>query len=329
MATLFNKTAIDTLSQRNPFRWRDDNAVPNDVNQQSIDYNNWDERRSLNLEEISRLTAEQRKQIVDANNARIAELQKELAQIKSTQGDYTDMDALDLELAANRANAYDMNGSTTALSRLESRMQNRVKERNDLARTNANKESENALKRSEIEKTIRETQIKRSTAKTLAEKNIYDAQLQDLGNKLKALGGTYVPAKYEGADVADAMDTYFRNTANTAKGRKLKDDVDEARRSQIVDLLRQVGEYEKADEIEATKTTGEKQTESKNESAKKNKLKTQIMAINRVLGSTRNSTDTDSSRLRAKAQQAAEKLVRNYPSYVKIENGMLKFTAKD
>lgn len=328
MATLFNKTAIDTLSQ-NPFRWRDDNAVPNDVNQQSIDYNNWDERRSLNLEEISRLTAEQRKQIVAANNARIAELQKELAEIKSKQGDYTDMDALDLELAANRANAYDLNGSTTALSRLESRMQNRVKERNDRARTDANKESENALKRSEIEKTIRETQIKRSTAKTLAEKNIYDAQLQDLGNKLQALGGTYVPAKYEGADVADAMDTYFRNTSNTANGRKLKDEVDEARRAQIVDLLRQVGEYEKADEIEATKTFGEKKTASKNESAKKDKLKVQITAVNRVLGSTKNSTDQESSKRRAKAQQDADKLARNYPNYVKFENGMLKFIAKD
>lgn len=271
-------------------------------------------------------------QILEQNKARIAELETELATLEQTDGrELNDLDMLDLELASNRANAYDLNGATTALSRIDSRLTNRSKDLRDRAKDKQNDETEKELKRSELEKNIRETQIKRAQAKTQSEKNILDAQLKDLGNQLTANGGTYTPAKYEGVDVAEALKEYYENTENTSSGRRFKDNVTPEMRTAIKEGLRSAGQDDLANEIEAMKTTGEKNEAKQKEAAKRQKIRSQVKAVRSVLSKYRNSSDLTTAQLNMlhKAQADADSLARNYSAYVTLENGLPKYTAKD
>lgn len=275
-------------------------------------------------------TAQQR---IDQNNARIAQLKAELQRLKGTGEAVSDMDLLDLELASNRANAYDMNGSTTALSRIDSRMTNRAKERLDLLNKQKTDALEQELKRSDLEKQIRELQIKRAEAKTQSSKDIIDAQLADLGNQLTANGGTYNPAKYEGIDVADALKAYYENTVNTANGRKFNDNVTPEMRQSIMEGLRSAGQDELANEIEAMLTTGEKNELTKKEKAKRARIKATVKmaakTIAKLVNKKEGTLTPDESLELKKAEDIADSLARNFGDYVKLENRIPKYTAKD
>lgn len=277
-------------------------------------------------------TADRYAQIKAQNDARIAELQAELKQLEGKKSGYLgEDDLLDLELAENRARAYDMNGATTALSRIDSRTQNRVSNARALAKEKNLDEETKALKRSDLEAKIRELQIKRAQAKVQTEKDIIDAQLKDLGNQLNTAGGKYVPAQYTGTDTGEALKGYYDSTVNTKNGRVFLPEVGAERRQQIRNDLLAVGEYEKAAEIEAKATVAEKEAQKKKIQQTKQKIKTRINLINDALTRTKFVSDPNSSdyALHQEALAQADSLAKNYPSYVKIENGKPKFIGKD
>lgn len=269
-------------------------------------------------------------QIKARNDAKIAALEAELKQLEGKQANYLrDDDILDLELAENRARAFDMNGATSALSRIDSRTQNRIRDARTAALDKFNKEELKAAKRSELAKTIRETEIKLAQAGTKGEKDILAAQLVDLGNQLKANGGSYTPRKYEGVDRGDALKAYFENTTNTKSGRVFNSDVDAAKRKKISDDLYEVGEYDKAGEIEAKATPSEKATAKAKYANLKKNVKAKIAVIKKVLNDNAFTTTQEGMNLIKQAKAEADSLARNYPNLVTLENGMPKFTAKD
>ena len=268
--------------------------------------------------------------ILASNNARIAELEAELETLTgSTKDNLTDMDLLDLELAENRSRAYDMSGATTALSRIDSRNENRIRNARQQMIDDANKAETKALKRSELEANIRKLQIQRAQAKTTAEKNIIDAQLVDLGNQLTKNGGNYVPATYEGADSQEALKQYYDNTANTKNGRVFLNTVTPEQRTAIRDNLLAVGEYDKAAEVEAKATAAEKQAQKQKWQTTKSTIKKTIQLIDKVYNENKFTTTPEGMQLLNKAKAEADSLARNYPSLVKIENGRPKFIGKD
>lgn len=271
-------------------------------------------------------------QIKARNDAKIAALEAELQQLEGKQANYLrDDDILDLELAENRARAFDMNGATTALSRIDSRTQNRIRDARTAALDKFNKAELKAAKRSELEKTIRETEIKRSQAGTKSDKDILDAQLVDLGNQLKANGGSYTPRKYEGIDRGDALKEYFANTVNKSTGRKFRDDVDPVKREEIVNNLIEVGEYEKAAEIEAMSTTAEKKAARAAYANKVVDIQRSVKGLKKVISDTKyvSSSEDPNYKNRQEALQKADSLARNYPTLVSFQNGELKFIGKD
>ncbi len=274
-------------------------------------------------------TAQQR---IDQNNARITQLKAELQRLKG--GAVSNMDMLDLELASNRANSYDMNGATTALSRIDSRMTNRAKELLDQQKANQLKDEQDYLKRSELEDKIRQLQIQRGQAKLQSDKDIIDSQLAHMGTQLEALGGEYVPMQYEGADTGEVLKDYYGNTANTKNGRKFLSGVDADKRTQMVQDLLAVGEYEKAAEIEKMMTPAEKEKARADFAKTKKKVKATIKQVLKDLSENENVTATDPEYMKkqaklTKAEDMADSLARNYSSLVRLENGKPKYIAKD
>lgn len=270
-------------------------------------------------------------QMIEANNAEIAALKQELAEIEG--GNINNMDELDLELAANRARAYDLNGATSALSRIDSRQTNRAKDALDRAKQAKLDEETKELKRAEIEKTLRELAQKRASAKLNSEKETIDAQLDYENKKLEQLGGTPFAFNWAGQLDANAvMMDYYRNTANTKNGRKFLDSVTAEDRERIKNNLIEIGEYEKAAEIEAMATPAEKKEADAKVKAIKKKLDTKIPAVEAVINTlgvkgTRRTPDEDILYRRALDDQ--DSLARNYPNYVEISGGHLKKKYKD
>lgn len=143
MATRFgfgSSTVLDTLSRRNPFNGSDSEY---DYDPQQTAYMTEPQNMSKQLSNDQNQLA----QLKSANDARIAALEAELRQLQaSSKNDITDEDILDLELAANRARAYDMGGATTALSRMGSRAVNRETARLNELKAKQLKDAENQLK---------------------------------------------------------------------------------------------------------------------------------------------------------------------------------------
>lgn len=271
-------------------------------------------------------------QMIEANNAEIASLKQELAEIEG--GNINNMDELDLELAANRARAYDLNGATSALSRIDSRQTNRAKDALDRAKQAKLDEESKDLKRAEIEKTLRELAQKRASAKLNSEKKTIDAQMDYENKKLEKLGGTPFAFNWAGQqlDANEVMMDYYRNTANTKNGRKFLDSVTADVRERIKNNLIEIGEYEKAAEIEAMATPAEKkEAEAKIKETKK-KLDTKIPAVEAVinaLGAKGANRTPEEDILYKRAISDQDSLVRNYPNYVELSGGHLKKKYKD
>lgn len=266
-----------------------------------------------------------------ANNARIAELETELKQLEeSSQKDLTDADILDLELAANRARAYDMGGATTALSRMGSRAVNRETARLNALKAKQLKDEQNQIKIGELQDKFRQLQINKSKAETKADKDLYDSQLMNIGSQIRALGGT-VDESYNGINTADVMDNYYTHTVNTAKG--LQFTGDDKAREQLVNDLRAIGKYKEADDIQALKTPQEKAVASQKEKNLRIKLKKSASTIYKKINDYKHKkpadfTLTDTLEL-DKLRTMADSLARNYPNYIKLEGDLPKYTGKD
>lgn len=269
--------------------------------------------------------------ILEQNKARIAELKTELAQLEgASANDLTDMDILDLELASNRANAYDMNGASTALGRIDSRLTNRAKERLDASRAQQNKDYENYLKLSDLQDKYRQLGINFTQAKTPAEAELYKSQLKNIENQINAMngfpeGGEDIKLK----SYASVRDEYWSNTTNTKQGRVFKDDVTPEKRAEIVDGLRAVGLNNEADQLEATPTKGEQDEAKKKEAAKKEKIKKAVKAVTAQMNANKNRVDKEGVQLYKQAEAMADSLFRNYPSYVQLQNHYPIYKAKD
>ena len=270
-------------------------------------------------------------QMIEANKAEIAELKRELAEIES--GNINNMDELDLELATNRARAYDLNGATTALGRIDSRMTNRAKDALDRAKQAKLDEESNDLKRAETEKTLRELAQKRASSKLNSEKEIFDAQIDYENKKLEKLGGAPFAFNWAGQlDANEVMMDYYRNTANTNKGRKFLDSVTAEDRERIKNNLIEIGEYEKAAEIEAMATPAEKKDADAKVKSIKRKLDTKIPAVEAVinaLGAKGANRTPDEDILYRRAIADQDSLILNYPNYVELSGGHLKKKYKD
>ena len=269
--------------------------------------------------------------ILEQNKARIAELKTELAQLEgASANDLTDIDILDLELASNRANAYDINGASTALGRIDSRMTNRAKERLDASRAQQNKDYENYLKLSDLQDKYRQLSINYTQAKTPAEAELINSQLKNIENQIEAMNG--FPEGSENIQLksyADVQDEYWSNTTNTKQGRVFKDNVTPEKRAEIVADLRAVGRNNEADQIEATPTKGEQDEAKQKEAVKKAKIKKAVKAVKAQLDANKYRTDPEGIQLYKKAEAMADSLFRNYPSYVQLQNRYPVYKAKD
>ena len=261
--------------------------------------------------------------ILEQNKARIAELKTELAQLEgASANDLTDMDILDLELASNRANAYDMNGASTALGRIDSRMTNRAKERLDASRAQQNKDYENYLKLSDLQDKYRQLSINYTQAKTPAEAALINSQLKNIENQIDAMNG--FPEGGEDIQLksyADVRNDYWSNTTNTKNGRVFKDNVTAEKRAEIVNDLRAIGLNNEADQLEATPTKGENDAAMAKLKAKKAAIKSMIAKNNAVIASNANKVlSAEASNLFEKAKSGNDSLARNFPEMVKVDN---------
>lgn len=261
---------------------------------------------------------------------KIKALEDELKELETPTGsEMSDRDELDLLLAANRAKAYDMNGVSSALGRIDSRMTNQARERQNELANKRNKEYENSIKLSELQDKYRQVGINLTQAKTGAEAALYRSQLKNLATQIQALGGEAAGADEQITSRAEVMDNYYGNTTNTPNGRQFADTVDAEQRKALVGQLRDIGEYQIADELEATKTKGEKDEAKQKEAAKKEKIKKAVKAVTAQMNANKNRTDAEGIKLYREAEAMADSLFRNYPSYVQLQNHYPIYKAKD
>jgi hypothetical protein len=274
-------------------------------------------------------TAEAR---IEQNNARIAELKQRLEHL-GAKPRISGRDQLDLSLASNRARNHDISRAMSHLDNIESRRETLLRNQREDQKAAENAAIDKDLKLSELIKDREQRLIDRSRATTAAEKASIDAVLEDNANRIRALGGEPREMKFSGLDKGDVLNRYYTLTKNTKGGRKFNDDVTASDREQLVRDLREVGDDQKADEIQATYTKQERDAAAVKEKQKKLRIKTEIENVNKSLSALAMKprgaiTDNDVA-LRSAFLQKADSLVRNYPGYVKFENDRLKYIAKD
>ena len=282
---------------------------------------------------------ERLKQIRAANQARIAQLQSELGGLNNTDR-MTDQDMLDLELASNRARAYDIANSVNALGRIDERRAERWRDARETARINQTRTMENELKISELQKQYQQELNSLSNSATAQEDAQHKTNLKYLGERIQQLGGE-IPGGGNIDDYRTRHDIYadyYGNTENTKTGRKFRDTVDGAKREQLVADLRSIGEFEKADALQATSTPEEIDKANQAEKEKRRALRAKVVAItkkmkevNAAYSKAAPKSDEQFKLLGEyqKLQDAADSLARNYGDYVKIENGNPRYVAKD
>ena len=277
---------------------------------------------------------ERYRQMIAANTQQIEALKAELKELGGdSYSPMNDMDELDLQLASNRARAYDINNANAAIARIDSRMTNRAKDALDRKKQDALDAESKALKIAEVEKTLSELQQKRADAKLPGEKKIIDAQIQFESTKLKQLGGTPFEFNWAGQlDANEVMMDYFRNTVNTKNGRKFIDSVTAEDRERIKNNLIDIGETEKAAEIEAMATPAEKKKAAEKVKATKKALDAKIPVVEKVistLGAKGAGRSQEEEILYKRALDEQDSIARNYPNYVELSGGHLKKKYKD
>lgn len=278
---------------------------------------------------------ERYRQMIAANKQQIEALKAELKELGGdSYSPMNDMDELDLQLASNRARAYDINNANAAIGRIDSRMTNRAKDALDRKKQAALDAESKALKIAESEKTLRELQQKLADAKLPGEKKIIEAQIDYENKKLEQLGGTPFAFNWAGEqlDANAVMMDYFRNTVNTKNGRKFLDSVSAEDRERIKNDLTEIGEYEKAAEIEAMATPAEKKKAADKVKATKKALEAKIPLVEKVistLGAKGAGRSQDEEILYKRALDEQDSIARNYPNYVELSGGHLKKKYKD
>lgn len=281
---------------------------------------------------------ERLKQIRAANEARITQIEAQLGELRNTDR-LTGQDMLDLELATNRARAYDIANANGALDRIDQRRAERWRDARESARINQTRTMENELKLSELQKQYQQELNSLSNSATAQEDATHKTNLKYLGERIKQLGGE-VP----GGDISNyrtrsnILGDYYANTVNTKGGRKFTDEVDGDKRTQLVNDLRSIGEYEKADALQATSTPEEIDKANQAEKAKRRALRAKAAALTKKMQETRTAYGKAPAQSPEKMQfleeldklkAQADSLVRNYGDYIKIENGNPKYVAKD
>lgn len=272
-----------------------------------------------------------------ANEARIEQLMAQLDEIRNTVPVNTEQDMLDLELAANRARAYDIPNAMQSLGRVDERRQSRLRAAREEAKMEQTRSMENDLKISELQKQYQQELNELANSANAPSDAAHRTNLKYLGEKIRLLGGDIPGGPVDSYKTrSDIQKDYWDNTVNTKEGRKFRDNVDATKRSQLVEDLRSIGEFAMADALQATKTPGEIADDKKAEATKKKKLKKAVDQVNNMLKDARKlekSNDSNdvakSVQLRRDAESIGDSLSRNYGSYVKFENGLAKYIAKD
>lgn len=286
---------------------------------------------AANGNDIARL-----RQIKAANEARIAQLEQELDELQHTER-MTDEDLLDLELASNRARAFDFVNSGSAFERIRNRKDERYRDAREVLKANQTKKMENDLKISELQKQYQQELNELANSADAHSDATHKTNLEYLGQRIRQLGGT-VPGgsldKYRTR--SDIMNDYWNSTVNTKTGRKFVDTVDKGKQDQLVKDLRSIGEYEKADSLQATKTSAEIDEDNRKERTRKNAAKVAVKKVNNMLKEARKleaSKDPQEHlkgiELRREAEALGDSLNRNAGNYVKFENGLASYIAKD
>lgn len=275
-------------------------------------------------------------QIKAANEARIAQLEQELGGLQHTER-MTDQDMLDLEIASNRARAYDLPNSVTALERIENRRSERYRDAREMYKANQTKLMENDLKISELQKQYQQELNELANSADAHSDATHKTNLKYLAERIKQLGGTIPGGPVEDYRTrSDIMNDYWNSTVNTKTGRKFRDEVDDAKRDQLVNDLRSIGDFEKADALQATKTPAEIDDANRKERTRRNRLK---QAVNQVNNQLREARKLEASKdlqdrlkgeeLRKEALAQGDSLKRNFGSYVKFENDLATYIGKD
>lgn len=271
---------------------------------------------------------------IRANNARIAELKAKLEEIENTER-FTNRDLLDLQLAANRARAYDLSRATGHLSDVDSRIEGRRKDRREMDRMNNNRIIDNDLKLSGLIKERQELQIKKSQATSDPERDTIDAILEDNGNRIRALGGTPSDYGYQGPNRGTILNDFYNATTNTSTGLRFKDDVTPEQRKAITDNLRSVGMTDLANQVEALSTKSERIDAAIKMKQKKQQVKDMIQKANNAIENveikqSKHEPISDSEwALAQMGRQQLDSLHRALPTWVEFKNNRGKFITKD
>lgn len=285
--------------------------------------------------------ADRLRQIKAANEARIAQLEQELGELQHTER-MTDDDLLDLELASNRARAFDFVNSGTAFDRIRTRREERYRDAREMFKADQTKKMENDLKISELQKQYRQELIGLANSANANEDATHRNNLTYLGERLKQLGGD-IPSGYDEKNYrtrSDVMNDYWSSTVNTKTGRKFRDEVDDAKRNELIDGLRSHGEFEKADALQATKTSAEIDEDNAKMKARANKAKRAAAKVNADMveaqkrykaAQAAQNPEESAAALKAfnDAVERADSLARNEPNLIKRDGQSVKYVGKD
>lgn len=201
--------------------------------------------------------------IISANNARIAELKKELAAI---EGGDDPMDSLDLELAANRARAYDMNGATTALSRLESRASNRAREAENRANKKYIDDLAQAQKRDTAEQRLKQLLVDRAKETNPYAMQVLDSQIELARKDLDRVGGNSkdFAFQFQGMDKSSWVKEFEDDTYIGADGnRHWNSDVSDDRKKYHQQMAQYHGDQDLYKQSSTMQTTAERKAAGK------------------------------------------------------------------
>lgn len=295
----------NTLMQNPEFRW------------------NWG---AANGNDVERL-----RQVRAANEVRLQQLQARLSELRATT-QLTGADELDLELAANRARAYDLTNAEGALTRLDNRREARQRDDRERQRAAMNKQLADDLKLAEYQKQYQQAVTDLNNTADKPGRARQQATVDYLAKQIEAMGGSVPKSGYDGPDKSEVYEMYYKMTTNTPNGRKFNDGVTGEMRDKIVRAMFDIGEYEKAAALQATRTPKEIEQAKQEEAAKKRKIKTSVARVNKELERAQEVYKTDTKAgidIRNAAMDIADSLTRNYGEYVKLQDGRLQYTAKD
>lgn len=193
------------------------------------------------------------------NQRRIDELKRELA----TLGPGMDpRDELDMELAANRARAYDMPGAESSLNRVQTRFDARRKADQEEANRKAVKEYETASRVADIEQNINRLQLEKFRAKTALDKGLIDNQLDREYAKLAELGKDPRDFQFRWSGMEDLerfrKDIKDSTHYDSAGNRRWNDDVTEDDKVRFANRASELGLDEEFKSISTMPTKSER-----------------------------------------------------------------------